>query len=273
MRFTSVLFLSLLFLVVAQGCKTREIAPIVVAETPKISQVDSVYSAMKNAEFRFHTLVAKFSGEYTIDGSKQNFSGQMRIVNDSLIWCSITVMNIEVARIMVCHDSVKLLNKLNRQYYQTTFQYVNNLLNTDIDFEMLQALILGNDIPYYEIDKFQLNSKSDEYELQTIGRKKLKKYVKSDDDLSKVLIQKMAVNKTNFRIIKQDLKQLRNPNKKVEALYSSFVDYQGMFPTKMEFKFIGVKEININLEFLKIEKDIPIELPFKIPSSYTIKYF
>lgn len=263
------ILLAISFIVIS-SCKSRK-TDIKPRELSKISQVDSVYSAMKSAEFQFETMIAKFSGLYNIDGNKQNFSGQIRLFKDSLIWCSITVMNIEVARVMITTDTVKMMNRLSKEYFVSDFELLNSKLNTDIDFDMLQALILGNDIPYYEIDKFQLEVRQEVFVLSTIGRNKLKNYIKSEDDLSKILIQKMKIDRENFRITSQDIKQLRNPNKKVEATYSNFEDNNGLFPTTMEFKFIGVKEIFVSFDFSRIEKNRELSFPFKVPSSYSIQ--
>ncbi|MBN2746050.1 MAG: DUF4292 domain-containing protein [Bacteroidales bacterium] len=262
----------IILLLLFSGCKSRK------PEAPKrseikLNRVDSVFHSMKAAEFEFETLVARFSGIYNFDGTKQNFNGQLRLLNDSLIWCSITVMNIEVARVMVTPDTVKMINRLSRKYFLTDFRYINYNLNTDIDFDMLQALILGNDIPYYETDKFNLEIKPESFVLSTIGRHKLKQYVKTDDDLSKVLVQKIKIDKTTLRIMEQNLKQVRNPNKKVEAIYSNFEDHNGLFPTEITFKFIGVKELILHFNFTKIEKNTEISFPFKIPNSYTLQTF
>ncbi len=266
-----ILFLAIVLLFFS-ACKSRK------PETPKrsevkLSRVDSVFNSMKAAEFEYETLVARFSGIYNYEGTKQNFNGQMRLLNDSLIWCSITVMNIEVARVMVTPDTVKMINRLSRKYFLTDFRYINYNLNTDIDFDMLQALILGNDIPYYETDKFNLEIRPEFFVLNTIGRHKLKQYVKSDDDLSKVLIQKIKLDKSSLRILEQDLKQVRNPNKKVEAVYSNFENHAGLFPTEIAFKFIGVKELSLDFKFTKIEKNTEVSFPFKIPESYTLQTF
>ena len=263
------IFAVLLVLVLFFGaCKSRKKVTEQVVKKEQLSEVDSVFFSMKTAEFKFDWLKGKFSGIYTVDDRKQNFSGQFRIRYDSLIWCSITVMNIEVARVMVTPDSVKVLNRLSKKYFASNLDYLNNQLNTDIDFDMLQSLILGNDIPYYETDNFHLEVRKDIYQLSTIGRGKLRKYIKTDDDLSKVLIQKINIDKNTYRITKQNLKQLRNPNKKVVARYSDFKDVDGLFPTAIEFKFIGVKNIIINFNFSKVEKDNPLRFPFKIPSKY-----
>ena len=272
MKKGKVLLLILIIALFAGACKSRKKTNASGEKKEALSQVDSVFTAMKAAEYKFEWLKGKFSGLYTVGTKKQNFSGQFRIRRDSLIWCSITVMNIEVARVMVTPDSVKLLNRLNKKCFISTIDYLNSRLNTDVDFDMLQALLLGNDIPYYETDKFELVVKPDVYCLNTVGRGKLKEYVRNDDDLSKVLIQKIRIDRTNNRIIRQNIRQLRNPNKKLVAKYSAFEDFGGLFPTKVEFQMIGVKIIKVDFEFQKIEKDIPQKFPFKIPRKYKIEY-
>ena len=262
-------FVLLLLVLVGTSCKSRKEGKKPPPQVQKLAQVDSVFLAMKAAEFTFDTLVAKFSGIYNFDGKKQNFSGQLRMVYDSMIWCSIMVMNIEVARVVVTTDTVKMLNRLARNYYVANFDLINQQLNTDIDFDMLQALLLGNDIPYYETDKFNLEVRPELYVLNTIARRKLRKHVTTDEDLEKVLVQKMKIDRRNLRILQQNIKQVRNPNKKVVAEYSAFENHDGLFPTQMEFKFIGVKELKVDFRFTRIQKKKETRFPFKIPSSYS----
>ncbi len=263
--------LALMLAVFASACKSHK--KISRVNKPlKVAAVDSVFKAMKDAEYQFRWLKGKFSGIYSVaGGKKQNFSGQFRMRKDSIIWCSITVMNIEVARVVVTPDSLKLLNRLAKVYFSSDIDYLNKKLHTDIDFDMLQALILGNDIPYYQTDKFKLETQKDYYVLNTVGRGKLKDYIKNADDLSKVLIQRMTISRDNHRIEKQNIRQLRSPNKKLIAEYSEFQNFDGLFPTKVRFTFIGTKEINVDFKFSKIEKDVPQKLPFKVPSRYKRK--
>jgi len=261
------LLLALVLFIAA--CKSTKQVAVVITPPVKISQVDSVFALMKNAEYKYEWLTGKFSGIYKVDESEQNFSGQFRIRKDSLIWCSLTVMNFEVARITVTPDSIKLLNRIDKTYFVSNVGFINDKLNTDVDFDMLQALLVGNDIPYYETDKFDLQSNNTEYVLNTVGRRKIKKYIKNDEDLTKVLIQRIVTDKVNNRILSQNLKQPKNLNKKMTATYSDFQDVSGLMPASVEFEFVGVKNIKLTFKFTKIIKDKPTVFPFTVPAKYT----
>lgn len=256
----------LLFSVVIFSCKSKKV--VVDESSIKSYEVDTVFQKMSANQYEFQWLKGKLKGVYSIDNRKQNFSGQFRIRRDSVIWCSITAMNIEVIRVMVRQDSVFLLNRLEKTYFATTVDYINKMLDTDVDFDMLQALLLGNDIPYYEKDKFDLSEHASTYELNTLGRRKLKKYVETTTDNQRVLIQKIQVSKGNFKIIEQSVKQLRTPNKKLTATYEDFENIGGLFPTNVEFVVSGTKKLNISFKFSKVIKDDKFRFPFKFPSRY-----
>lgn len=84
---------------------------------------------------------------------KQSFNADVRLRKDSVLWISIspTILKIEVARILIDKDSVKVINRLQKQYYETTVDFLESLANYPLDFNMLQNIFFGN--PIVEGDK------------------------------------------------------------------------------------------------------------------------
>ena len=86
---------------------------------------------------------------------------------DSAIWISVTpVLGIEVARLLVTNDSVKMMNRLNSTYFTGNFKLINKLFNADIDYDMFQSFLVGNDFTYYEngaSGKFKANIENKQY--------------------------------------------------------------------------------------------------------------
>jgi hypothetical protein len=255
-------------LLLFQAChSTKEVREV--AET-KEAAVDSVFHLMQQNQFDYEWFTGKFSASYKQGDKKQNFSGQFRIRKDSVIWLSIyAAMNIEVFRIMITPDSIKMLNRLKKTYFVKNVNFINEQFNTDVDFDILQSLLMGVDFAYYETDKFTLSINENRYKLSTMGRGKLKKYVQTQEDLEKVMVQNMWINPDNYKILKQSIKQVKSPNKKVIATYEDFrpVDNQ-IFPFSIHFRLVDEKPVLLDLQYKSIIINQKLTFPFKVPRKY-----
>lgn len=91
-----------------------------------------------NVDFRF--LAAKGKAQF----GDQNGNINVRIRKDSVIWISASLIGIEGGRIYITRDSVQVLDKLHKEYYSGDFNYLSQRLNVPVNFDVIQALLLGN---------------------------------------------------------------------------------------------------------------------------------
>src|SRR5690606_7356869 len=54
-----------------------------------------------------------------------------------------------LARAMITQDSVKFYDKLNNQYFDGDFSLLTKLLGTEVNFEIVQNILMGD--PIYEL--------------------------------------------------------------------------------------------------------------------------
>jgi hypothetical protein len=229
-----------------------------------------LFTKLKEHELQFTWFNAKFSAEYRNKDDKKSFDGQIRILHDSVMWLSFSpALGIEVMRIMLTQDSVKFINRLNNTYFLGDFRYLNNFLNTNIDFDILQSFLIGNDLSFYENGKFKASVDNNQYKLSTAERSKLKKFVrKSDVDLG-ILIQNIWIDPETFKIARADVKEIRKENIKLEAWYSDYEKTgEQLFPTNMRFDVNANNKISVKVEFTRMTLDVEQQFPFKIPASY-----
>ncbi|HET8964338.1 MAG TPA: DUF4292 domain-containing protein, partial [Chitinophagales bacterium] len=124
---------------------------------------------MKASEFKFDKLKAKLSIDADIDSSANSFTMALRMQKDSLIWMSLSKLGIEGARILITKDSVKFVNTIKGQYFIGDFAYLSRFLNTDLDFEVIQSLLIGNSITFYDdAEKIKPGIDNCQYTLGTI---------------------------------------------------------------------------------------------------------
>lgn len=85
--------------------------------------------------------------------SEENYFGvktiqlNVRGKRDSLIWMSAIVqmgIKLEVGRVLISPDSIKVMDKFNKRYYAEPFDYIQNYLDYPFTFTSFQDLLLGN---------------------------------------------------------------------------------------------------------------------------------
>lgn len=261
------LLVSVLFVFLVSCRSTRK----VIKEPIKEYGADYLFEKLKENELKFDWFSAKFKLDLIIDKKKNSLSGQFRMRKDSVIWVSFSpALGIEMARLIITTDSIKFINRINKTYFTGDENVVNDFLDSNVDFDVLQSILLGNDLTYYDDGKFRATYDSKEYHLVTAGRQKLKKYVKTQADEERIYIQNIFLNPETFKITQMKIKELKKENKKLEAIYSDFnhIDNQ-LFPHKISYDLIADKNVRIDINYSKIVIDKPQVFPFKISSKYT----
>ena len=227
---------------------------------------------LKASELKYLGFTAKFSAEYTNKGQKNSFNGQLRIQKDSLIWLSFSpVLGIEVVRIMLTQDSVMFINRINNTYFVGDYAYVNRFLNTNIDYDILQSFLTGNDLSFYEKGKFRASLDKGQYKLATADRTKLKIAVRSGQESLNVLIQNIWIDPEHFKITQANVKEIRRPGTQLEACYSAFEKIgEQLFPKEMTFDISADNNLHVKVLFSKININHPMTFPFRVPKGFRL---
>ena len=229
-----------------------------------------LYSKMLENQLEFNYLNAKFSIQYQQGRKVTNLRGQLRIKKDSITWISFSpALGIEAARIMMTNDSVKFINRLNKTYFTGQYHLLAEILNTTIDYSILQSMIIGNDLTQYDVNKYKASIDGGLYRITILERKKLKKFLRKSEDNPKVLIQNIWLDPSLFKIKRVELKELGEDNKKLVVIYDDYVEIDGKyFPKHLLINISSQKPITIDVDFQKIEMDNSLKFPFTISKKY-----
>lgn len=190
---------------------------------------------------------------------------------DSAIWISLSpALGIEMARLLISVDSVKFINRINKTYFVGDYVSINKMLGTNIDFDIIQSLLIGNDLTYYEEGKFRASYDSKEYHLVTAGRSKLKKYVRNKEDEDRIYIQNIYLNPESFKISTMKVKELKKESIKLEADYSDFqMVVDQLFAHHVVYDISADSPILTEVEYSKVKINEPQQFPFKISTKYS----
>lgn len=263
------IIIAVVLLVIFSGCKTTR---KIIKEPLKDAGSEYLFDQLKANELKFESFNAKFNLDYIFDKKKTEFKGQIRIIKDSMIWISFSpALGIEAARLLITNDSVKFINRINKTFFEGDYIYLNEYLDTNVDYDILQALIIGNDLSHYEDGKFRASVDNKFYKLSTASRAKLKKYVRKNELEPKVFIQNIWLSPDNFKILQLSLKEIRKENKKLDATYSRFIDISGqLFPRVIDFDLQADNNIGVHLDYSKISINEELNFPFSVPSKYQL---
>ena len=174
----------------------------------------------------------------------------MRISSDEKIWIN---ASLGAARILIDNDSVKYYNKIEKNYFASDINYINEKIGFESNFEILQNLLLG--ILIHKFDPSSLYQKTEN------------SYVYKDDKFnlnSKVIQSTVSISPFNSRVLKHSF---RDQNNFFEVSYDDYtiVDEQ-ILPTKIRFSNNGLESLYIEIKSISsLEK---INIPFRIPKNY-----
>ena len=227
---------------------------------------------IKENEFNFIWVNAKANVETLIDGKEESFDIRVKIKKDSAMLVSIQyLLGLEVAKILITKDSVKLVNYIQKNYFIGDFNYLNDLLNTELDFNVLQAVLFGNSAEFYEDDDLKLKPIIDRenchYLLSTERKRKLKKLQTTGTELKKAL-QILTLSPENYKILKNEFVD-PGTNRTFIAKYKNFTQKDSVYaPFNVDIDIYAEKKANIKIEYVRIEKNTPQKISINIPNKY-----
>lgn len=264
-KYKTTILLALIAFILTE-CKTKEKAVIkpVVDNRPAIL----LYKKQQDNEFKFRWFSAKADVTANMGGEDQNFNANIRIRKDSVIWLSISpALGIEVARILITPDTVKMLNRLKSTYYADDICKINDLIQADFDFEMLQNLLVGNSFEYYTDDRLKTSIDGNRYLLSSYKKRRLKRILgKADVDHDP--IQSIWLDPSNFKIVRLLLSDLPT-QRELDANFSKFSLVDSLpFAHHIEATIKAQKSFKVNIEYSKIKLNEEQSVPFKVPEKY-----
>jgi len=255
-------------LIFFSSCKTTK--KYAVKRTLKTQGFEYLKQKMDSARLDFDYMSAKLSLTYDNGKSRTNLKAQMRIKEDSIIWISFSpAMGIEVARIALTCDSVKFINRMNKTYFAGKYKVLDSLINSSVNFLILQSMILGNDVPYYDVHNYKVKDGDDYYILEMVKKRKQRKSIKKEMTDESILVEKIWLNPETFRAKKIEMYEPDEKDKKLTVIYDDFRTIDGKpVPFKLKIKIRSEKTINIDVHYSRVQFVDKLTFPFKISSKY-----
>lgn len=225
---------------------------------------------VKENEFKFQWVNAKANVESNIDGKEESFDIKVAIKKDSAMLISIRyLLGLEVAKVLITKDSVKFVNYVSKNYFKGDFNYIYELLNADLDYDLIQAVLFGNSAEFVDDDtklKPVTDRQNCHYLLSTERKRRLRK-IQNGADLKSAL-QTLTLNPDNFKILANEFIDPAT-NRRFVANYGNFAAKDSVFaPYHVDIDIIAQKKASLKIDYVRIEKNQPQKLSLNIPSKY-----
>lgn len=262
------------------GCKSKKKLKqkdvvVVNADTLGKCRIDfknskSLTKRIRENELKYDWLMLKSNVTTLFEGEDKSFDARVRLRKDSLMLITIELLTIDFAKVLISKDSIKMVDYHHKKYFKGDFNYINSLLNADLDFDVIQSVIIGNSAEFTDEDD-KLKPVTDRtncvYKLSTERKKNLRRIEKGLGDLKKAL-QIMTLNPETFKITKNEFIE-PTTNRSFIATYTDFKNKDSVYaPYNVNIDIKAERNMNIKIEYVRIEKDKPQKFQFNIPSKY-----
>ena len=201
----------------------------------------------------FKTLQAKIKINYRHDNDESSYSATLRIEKDKAIWINSTL---SVVRVFITPERVSFYNKLDNTYFDGDFSYLSHIFGTDINFQKIQNILLGETVFELSKDNYVLSTHENSYLLQP----------EKQSELFEIFF---LINPSHFRLDSQQVAQ-NTERRMMEVDYLSYQEVdKEVFPEKLSVYAVEKSgETVIGLEFKSITLNEDLRFPYKIPSGF-----
>jgi len=202
----------------------------------------------------FNTFSGKAKTNLDFNGNSNDCTLNIRISNNKKIWVSITaLLGIEVARAQITPDSIFVINRLQGVYLKKPFNYIYNYANKQVNYAMLQALLVGNAIP-------SLLNDSTQYEL-------VNNNISLSGNLQDLMYKLVLGN--DYKVTQTNLSN--NSGQSLQLNYNSFMMANGQkVPSQVSISSTANKnQVQVNMHYVRVDFNQPQDYPFTIPDDYT----
>ncbi len=238
-------------LLLITSCKSKKIVTDGTADT-NLSAKAIIKSHYKN-HLDFKTLRGRMKIDYTDGYSSQGFSVSLRIEKDKAIWISAPI---GLVKAYITPKRVTFYNKIDNEYFDGDFTYLSNLLGTELDFEKVQNLLLGQALFDLRDEKYIASVNQGNYQLDP----------KKPGELFTTLFQ---IEPQNYKMATQQLSQPEQ-RRFLEIEYKNYQKVeQRILPNDIAIKATEADSQNlIDITYKNIEFNKPLRFPYKIPKGF-----
>lgn len=226
--------------------------------TGMMKQLVDMILPIYNNRVQFVTFTSKAKVHFEGPEDKQDFTANIRVKKDSVIWVDITALGgmVHAARAYITRDSFFMINYIQKTGTRIALTDVAKILPTQVDFSTLQNLIIGEPLRPGNIRDIAVLGNSWLVKVQDSSYAQNLDYRKLDSLLLSNQVSTLAPNGPQATLRYDNFESVNG--KKVPS--SRSVNIQN-----------GNDKFLLEMELQNMEFDKSLETPFAIPKSFSTK--
>ena len=213
----------------------------------------SIVKKINQNHLDYDWFTTKLSGKIEIDGADTPVSANLRIRKDSVIWLSVSaLLGIEVARIQITPDSLKLMNRINKTYWTGGFEDIESAYGIPANYQQLEGVLVGQ----ISLENQKMRSIVSENKYLLFNKSK------KENPQTKAWIDNRFLIHTF--LLEDELEQ---------SLTIRYLEYekhaQRWVPLKLKLLLANIdQQTEANFTYSKVNINTPKKVNFNIPDSY-----
>jgi hypothetical protein len=245
------------------ACKTKQQvvkSPVVVAPA-KVENNNSMQLLLdKVTQSKFSMDAIKYSAEADYKDSKNAVTLNMEIVakRGQYIWINAKAFGlVNVARIILKPDSVRIIDLVNKKYISASYNYLNRFIKAPVTFNEMQNLVFGNALFDPKLETTLVDTIQNRLQLTT----------KID-----LLTQRILLN-ADLKAASVWLNE-QGVSREMVIKYSDFESLgEKSIPADILINIEGEKKVACHFTLSNFVTDVKQDPSFVVPKSYKVEVF
>lgn len=240
------------------ACKSKK--PLInskpsVVNLPKTENKVSL-KVVKASQLDFVTFTTKAATQLDFNDKNFDVTLNIRIKKGKMIWISITaIAGLEVSRILITPDSIQVMDRINDEYLKKPFHFVQGFTSKQVDYYTLEALLVGNSIPFTLTENSEITQNNGFVSLR--GTIESLRYILQFNEQFKV-------NKTLLENEGAGQILLVN-NQSFETINNNLVPFIVLIDSKTQDK-----KVKVAMQYSKTMLNAILDYPFNVPKRFSV---
>lgn len=241
----------ILFLIVSCGVK-KSVNPEIEIPQIKYSKLVKEYKAKSFKEAEFNTVKIDGKMSYRIGGTSQKLGLNFRIAKGEKIWVSGDFLGIPVVKMLIEKDSVRYYNKIDKTYFEGSFDFIEQLIGLKVSYAVLEKLLVGDIILNIEKKNFDMSVIENSYFVY--DKKTRDYYIEA------------AIYPFTYKTKSQVIEHIFGKNL-FATYYKSYQNIDGfLFPKELSIRGKNKeKETIITINYNDVKFNENLSFPYKVP--------
>jgi len=246
--------IAILMLLALSSCKSKK--SLTDMDSIEGITTKKIISNHYDNNFSQKTVNANLNANYSDSNMSTSINVKLRIDMDKTIWMSATKLGFPIAKVKITPDRVSYYEKLKGTYYDGDFSMLSKWLGTELDYEKVQNILLGQAVLNLRQGKYDSKIDNQLYQLTPI----------KENELFGILF---FLNPDNFKLNRQEISNTEK-QQLVSVSYANYKNIKGeQFPENINIRATDHQKLTtIEIEYKSVEFNEELTFPFEIPTGY-----